>query len=148
MKKISFKKLDESAKLPTRKHQDDAGIDVYALETFRIAGGEQKVIHTGIALADCPKEHVLLVWPKSGLDAEFGLHTGAGVIDSGFRGEILILLKNMSEFIWEISAGEAIAQIVVVPRPIYVIVEAEEVSETERGETGGIVNSVKKDGNG
>lgn len=139
--KLEFIKLDENAKLPTRKHKADAGVDVYALETVRIAANSQKAINTGIGLANCPNAYVLFVWPKSGLDTRYALHTGAGVIDSTYRGEILILLKNMSEFMWEIEAGDAIAQLVLVACPEYEIVEAQEVKTTDRGADAGIARS-------
>jgi len=142
MLSVKFNKLTDEAKLPTRKHKMDAGIDVYSLETVRLAANSQKVIHTGIALAKCPRRYVLQVWPKSGLDAEFGLHTGAGIIDCEYRGEILILLKNMSEYIWEIEAGDAIAQLVLLPCPGYEIELTEDTDETERGDTGGITKTV------
>lgn len=137
---LIFYKLRKDAKLPTRKYEFDAGLDIYTPVEVKIPPGDQAVIMTGLALAHAPKDVVIQVWPKSGLDARLCAHTGAGIIDSGYRGEILILIKNTSKKYWLIfEPGDAIAQLVVVP------CEHPEVCETtikppatDRGASGGI----------
>jgi len=136
---LKFRLLTEDAIAPTRKHDGDAGLDVYSNETITIASGDQTVVRTGVALADAPSNIVIQVWPKSGLDAQYGITTGAGVIDSGYRGEVLILIRNMGLFSYTIEKGSQIAQLLVVPvmRPLVVI--ASKGTKTLRGATGGIV---------
>jgi len=139
---IKFKKLSPDAIVPTRKFKDDAGLDIYSLETVYIDTHSQAVLRTGIALAGAPESCVIQVWSKSGLDARLGLHVGAGIIDPNYRGEILVLLKNMTRHSVGISKGDAIAQLVIVPcmRPDVEIVET--IEATERGGQGGITNEV------
>jgi len=137
---LKFKKLDPRAKLPTRKNSLDAGLDVFCLDVETIPANDQSIVRTGIGLADAPENCVIQVWPKSGLDAQFGLHTGAGIIDSGYRGEILILLKNMSDSWVRLEAGDAIAQLVVVPCLRPWIIEVVSPTESERGADGGITS--------
>jgi len=138
---IRFKKMQASAKIPSRKHKADAGLDLYTLEDVIIRPGEQQVVHTGIKLAEAPDNIVLQIWPKSGLSSKYGLQTGAGIVDSGYRGELLVLLQywpgsNVGAL--QLEAGEAIAQIVPVllaPADI----EVGECKQTERGADGGIL---------
>ena len=141
--KLLLYKSAEGAKMPTRKHTRDAGLDVYALHQIHIPAGEQAVVRTGITMAGVTEDCVILVWPKSGLDARLGLHTGAGVIDSGYRGEILVLLKNTSKHNVMVEAGDAIAQLVTVPvlRPEVAIVHTVDLA-TLRGNTGGVTDEV------
>jgi len=166
---VKFKKLVDHAILPTKKHDTDAGYDLYASEDVTIEAGSQRVVNTGIQLANIDmlyysyafplgddeeegifgdveevvtelksSELALLIWPRSGLDAKFGLHTGAGVVDAGYRGEILVLIKNMGTEPYEIKRGDKIAQMVPTSIPHIVIEEVTEIIDTDRGESGGI----------
>lgn len=141
---VKFKLLHKDAIVPTRRFYLDAGLDVYALQTTYIAARRQAIIRTGIALADAPSDCVIQLWSKSGLDANLCLHVGAGIIDPNYRGEILVLLKNMGNESVGINKGDAIAQLVIVQcmRPDIEIVS--EVEATDRGEQGGI-NEVERD---
>ena len=142
---IQFKKIHEDAILPCRKHKGDAGLDVFALETFQLRRREQKVVQTGIVLAGCPDDVGLFVWPKSGLDAEFGISTGAGVIEPTYRGEILILVRNMSSFAIQIEKGDAFAQLVPLKLANEDVEEVDSLEETERGADGGIARSINNE---
>ena len=139
---IKFKRLSSDAIIPSRKFGGDAGLDVYALDTVYIDSHSQDVLRTGIALAGAPENCVIQIWSKSGLDARLGLHVGAGIVDPNYRGEILVLLKNMTSHSVGINKGDAIAQLVIVPcmRPQVEIVE--ELEATDRGGQGGITDEV------
>ena len=141
---IKFTKLEDDAKLPSRKHSSDVGLDVFALDAVRIKPKDRAIVRTGVALADLESNLAILVWPKSGLDARLGVHTGAGVIDPGYRGEILILLHNLGNEEVYIEKGSAIAQLVVVPfvslTPSFGL-----STDSDRGETGGILRELKEE---
>ena len=142
---LKFKKVKEDAIIPAKKHGSDAGLDVFTRETFQLRRGEHKVVQTGIVLADCPEDIVLFVWPKSGLDAEFGLTTGAGVIDPGYRGEIMILVKNTGAYAIQIEKGDAFAQLVPTKISKVEVEEVDEVKQTDRDKDGGIARSVNNE---
>lgn len=143
MSNIRFKKMQASAKIPSRKHKTDAGLDLYALEDVIIRPGDQKVVHTGIKLAYAPENTVLQIWPKSGLSSKYGLQTGAGIVDSGYRGELLVLIQywpGSNANALQLEAGEAIAQIVPVSLAP-VDIEVGECKQSDRGAEGGILRT-------
>lgn len=137
---LKVKKLDEEAKIPTRKYPTDAGMDVYALNDIIIKPHTIQVVKTGITV-DFPDNTVALVWPKS--RANFLI--GAGVIDSSYMGEILVKVSNISDKELKIEKHQGLAQIVIVPVLCPLIEEVDEINkdETERGATGGIVGNAK-----
>jgi dUTP pyrophosphatase len=165
---LKFRKVHPDAIIPTRKHQYDAGVDLCALQYVVIPPWSQEVVDTGVELVELPElelasnppnylfdwssvyfgvfssewKSVLQIWPKSGLDANKALHTGAGIVDYLYRGRVLILVKNQSDNIIMIHKGDPIAQGVVVPCYVGEVEETMENNETERGATGGIVNEV------
>ena len=139
---IQFKRLTDTAKLPTRKNKHDAGLDIASIVNEIIQPRDQAIIRTGIALANMPHNFVIQVWPKSGRDVREGLHTGAGIIDSGYRGEILLLVRNMSDETIYIKAGDAVAQLVVLPCVFPQPKWTEDTSDTERGADGGILRTL------
>ncbi len=132
---IKVKKLFPSATLPSYAHPHDAGLDLYSAETTTILPQERKLISTGIALA-IPSGYVGLVWDKSGLATNHGLKTMAGVIDAGYRGEVKILIHNLSTQPYIVPAGTKIAQLLIQPVEQKQIVEVKELDETARGEQG------------
>lgn len=139
MKTIKFKKIHDLAILPNKKNKDDAGYDLVSIEEAVIPANRQQVFRTGIELADCPKNVVLQVWSRSGLDSKYGLHVGAGIVDSGYRGEILVCLKNTFPNDYEVKIGDKIAQLVPVSLPGIQVEEVfQSTAETSRGKTGGI----------
>lgn len=141
--KILLTKINDNAILPIRKFPTDAGVDVCSVQSFTIKPREQAVVRTGLKVASIPEQCCIQVWSKSGLDSKLGLHIGAGIIDSGYRGEILILAKNMSDNPIHIYPGTAIAQLLVVPI-VYAGFEFVEdfEDETERSGSGGIVSTL------
>src|ERR1700759_3548939 len=108
--------LDPPAALPARAHPDDAGLDLHALDAATLAPGQRASIPTGIAVEIEPG-HAGLVLPRSGLAARHGISVvnAPGLIDSGYRGELRVLLLNTDRSeSFELSAGDRIAQLVVI----------------------------------
>lgn len=135
---LRVRRLDDRAVLPTRAHAGDAGLDLHALDGATLAPGERAAIATGIAV-EIPGGHAGLVLPRSGLALRHGLAlvNAPGLIDSGYRGELRVLLLNTDRAaVFRITAGDRIAQLVVVPVQTVSIVEAEELSVSARGAGG------------
>jgi dUTP diphosphatase len=131
-------KLKEGAVLPTRAHDGDAGLDLCAVEAAHIGPGERWSVGTGIAV-EIPEGHAGLVLPRSGLAREHGISlvNGPGLIDSGYRGEVSVLLLNTDPAeIFRIEPGDRIAQLVVVPVAHVEPVEAEALADSARGDGG------------
>lgn len=135
IKLIKVKKLSEDAILPKYAKADDAGMDFYSNQDTQILPNERKLINTGISIA-IPKGYVGLIWDKSGIATKHGVKTMAGVIDSGYRGEIKILFHNLSNETYLIEKNKKIAQMLIQPVEQREIVEVEELDNTDRG-TGG-----------
>jgi len=130
--------INRNAIIPSKKYPSDAGYDIFSLAGEHIPPRGQNIIRTGVGLNYLTPGYVIQVWPKSGMDAGYSLHTGAGIIDSAYRGEILVLLKNMSDKWVEIGAGEAIAQLVFVPVMSPIIETVKLNSSSARDDDGGI----------
>jgi dUTP pyrophosphatase len=131
-------KLRDEAVVPTRAHAGDAGLDLYACEAAHIGPGERWGVGTGIAV-EVPEGHAGLVLPRSGLAREHGiaLVNAPGLIDSGYRGEVRVLLLNTDPAeTFKVAPGERIAQLVIAPVALPEPVEAEGLSGTARGAGG------------
>lgn len=131
---IKIERLSPFAKIPTRAHKTDAGLDLYADDYCTLFPGDITGIKTGIKM-QIPAGCAGLVWDKSGL-AKTGLHAIAGVIDSDYRGEIIVLIKNLSEDIINISRGQKIAQMLIQRIETPEIIEGQIEDETKRGAGG------------
>ena len=129
---LKLKRLSPTAKLPTRARQNDAGFDLYSNDYYSLMPGERIIIQTGIKIA-IPDGYVGLIWDKGGI-AKDGIHTIAGVIDSGFRGEVTVNLVNLSHNIYNIAPGQKVAQMLIQKVEFPEIVEAEVDNQTDRGE--------------
>ncbi|HWF24678.1 MAG TPA: dUTP diphosphatase [Solirubrobacteraceae bacterium] len=135
---LRVRRLDPDAKLPTRAHDGDAGLDLYALEGATLGPGERISLGTGIAV-EIPPGRAGLVLPRSGLAARHGiaLVNAPGLIDSGFRGEVRVLLLNTDrEQPCEIRPGDRIAQLVLVAVEALDLVVVDELELSERGAGG------------
>jgi dUTP pyrophosphatase len=131
-------KLKDEAVLPTRAHDGDAGLDLYACEAAHIGPGERWSVGTGIAV-EIPAGHAGLVVPRSGLAREHGiaLVNSPGLIDAGYRGEVRVLLLNTDPAeIFRVAPGDRIAQLVVAPVALADPVASEELTESARGDGG------------
>jgi dUTP pyrophosphatase len=134
MLRIMVKKLHPAAQLPRYAHTGawgDLAADLYAAEPATLAAGQTLAVPTGIAL-EFPSEYGALVEDRSGL-AMKGLTTLAGVIDPGYRGEIKVVLTNLSAEVKLISVGDRIAQLRLVRRYEAVFEEVDELIEAPRG---------------
>ena len=136
---VKVKKLDSRAVIPSRGSAAAAGADLYALTDgdISVAPGETVFVHTGIAL-EIPSGLVGLVYARSGLACKSGLAPAnkVGVIDSDYRGEVMVALHNHSAETRTVSSGDRIAQLVIAPYIPAVFEEADELSDTVRGEGG------------
>ena len=135
---LRVQRLAATAKLPSRATAGDAGLDLYASEPARLDPGARASVGTGIAV-EIPDGHAGLVLPRSGWAAKHGISlvNAPGLIDAGYRGEVRVLLLNTDPIeAFEISEGDRIAQLLVVPFSSLEPVEAESLAESERGEGG------------
>ena len=135
---LRFARLSEDAILPTRAHDGDAGLDLYAREPAHLGPGERWSVGTGIAV-EIPDGHAGLVLPRSGLAREHGISlvNSPGLIDSGYRGEVrVLLLNNDPAEVFRVEPGDRIAQLLIVPFIEAEPFEADELSGSERGEGG------------
>jgi dUTP pyrophosphatase len=131
-------KLTDNAVLPTRAHEGDAGLDLYACEAAHIGPGERWGVGTGVAV-EIPDGHAGLILPRSGLARDHGISlvNAPGLIDAGYRGELrVLLLNNDPADIFRIAAGDRIAQLVLVPVAIATPVETPGLTDSARGEGG------------
>lgn len=143
---VNIKKLNKNAVLPKYGSEFSAGADLYALleKDLVIYPQETEFIHTGIAM-EIPEGLVGLVYARSGLACKNGIAPAnkVGVIDSDYRGEIIVALHNHSDSPFTVSNGERIAQIVFTPYVAAVFKEKAELSDTVRGK-GGFGSTGKK----
>jgi dUTP pyrophosphatase len=132
---LKVKKLHPDAKVPPKPYEGDAGIDLCAVEEITIPAGGRGSVPTGLAF-ELPQGTVGLIWDKSGMAKKQGVKVMGGVIDEGFRGEVLVCLANLSSEPQTITKGQKAAQMLVQKVEHVSIEEAEELSETERGAQG------------
>ena len=138
MIELPVRRLRPDAVLPGRAYAGDAGLDLVACERHKLGPGERAVVGTGIAVA-VPEGFAGFVQPRSGLAARHGVSVvnAPGLIDSGYRGEIRVVLLNTDRrepFV--VEPGMRIAQLVVLPVPELELAEVEELPESERGVRG------------
>jgi dUTP pyrophosphatase len=135
---LLFQRLHEDAVVPDRAYAGDAGLDLVACERSEIGPGERAIVGTGLAVA-IPEGHAGFVQPRSGLAADHGvtvLNT-PGLIDSGYRGELRVILLNTDRSeTFTVEPGMRIAQLVVVPLAMAETAEVDELPSSERGVRG------------
>ena len=134
--KIKFKKLSPIAVVPSKAHASDAGFDLTCTR-FEVTNGELFTYHTDIAV-EIPDWHVGLLFPRSSIYKQDLLLTNSvGVVDSGYRGEVMFKFKPIAyEVKQHYQVGDRIGQLIIIPYPYIEFVEAEELSESERGAGG------------
>lgn len=135
---INFRMSEDAADLcPAKAHPDDAAFDLFARQEVTLPAGNLALIHTGLFL-EVPAGYEAQVRPRSGLAVRHGLTVlnSPGTIDSGYRGEVGVILINTSRQEYTVRRGERIAQMVIQALPEVVLTKVETLTDTERG-TGG-----------
>ena len=139
MQTIKISKIDPNAYLPSRKHPADAGLDIYANCDIIIESHSTSIVSTGITL-EITDGFVGLLKPKGRNNHLLG----AGVVDAGYQGEILVKVANISDLPLEIKPGDAIGQLLILPiyTPEVLEVNPDQIhnENSSRGNTGGIVD--------
>jgi dUTP diphosphatase len=135
---VEIVRLRAEARMPDRAYAGDAGVDLAACEPVRLEPGERALVPTGLAVA-IPEGYAGFVQPRSGLATRNGVTivNSPGLIDSGYRGEIQVVLLNTDQqATFSAEAGERIAQLVILPVPGVALKEVEELPPSERGVRG------------
>jgi len=135
---LKVAKLKAEGRVPTRANEGDAGLDLYACEAAHLGPGERWSVGTGVGV-EIPVGHAGLVLPRSGLAREHGISlvNAPGLIDSGYRGEMRVLLLNTDPAeTFRIEPGDRIAQLLITPIAEAEPVEVESLSESARGAGG------------
>jgi dUTP pyrophosphatase len=133
--RLKVRKLREDAQIPRYAHgpEEDAGMDLCAVEAVSLAPGERKLVATGISI-ELPSGYEAQIRPRSGLALKYGitLPNSPATIDPGYRGEIRVILQNTGSEVFHVAPGERIAQMVIARYEAVEWVEGE-LSESERG---------------
>ena len=134
---VAATRLDRALPLPAYARPGDAGLDLTASEAATLEPGDRRLVSTGVAIA-IPEGHAGLVLPRSGLAMHRGVTVlnAPGLIDSGYRGELKVLLINHGAEAVAIERGERIAQLVIQPVAHARLVEVERLPDSARGEGG------------
>ena len=132
---IKVKLLHPDAMVPSRANSTDAGLDLHSIEGFALPCGYIATVATGISIS-IPDGYVARILPRSGLAAKHGIHVMAGVVDSSYRGEIKVVLANLSKGHAGFVIGSRIAQLVIQKVELWTPVVVDELDETLRGDKG------------
>jgi len=139
---VYIKKLEESAIIPTRATDTDAGYDLYSINDGVVPAGGRKVVGTGIAIAIPGGKSVLTpsyygrIAPRSGLAVKKGIDVLAGVVDSGYRGEVGVVLQNLSDEDFPYKKGDRVAQLILEQCNTIGWVELDELKDSVRSDGG------------
>jgi len=109
---IKINKIIPQATIPTRANGTDAGYDLYAAVSGRISGKNRDIVNTGIRIA-IPEGYYGRIAPRSGLAVKHGIDVLAGVVDSGYRGEVGVVLQNLGLMDFEFNEGDRVAQLII-----------------------------------
>ena len=134
---LQIRRLNEHSIIPTRAHATDAGFDIYSPIGVNIGVGAKVTIPTGLSIA-LPENTVGLIYPRSSLGTKHDLILAntVGVIDSGYRGEIMVVIRNQGDSVYTIHTGDRIAQMIITPYLAPEIVEVTELADSDRGANG------------
>ena len=134
---LPFKRIHPDAVLPAYAHPSDAGMDLRSVDELVLPPGGRALVHTGLVMA-LPPLYEAQVRPRSGLALKHGVTVlnAPGTVDSGYRGEVGVILANFGDVDFPVKKGDKIAQLVIAPVTQPVIAETEFVDETDRGAGG------------
>jgi dUTP pyrophosphatase len=132
---MQIQKIHPHAVTPTRGTSEAAGLDLSCVESVIILPGQSALLPTGLRVA-IQQGWVGLIWPRSKLGAKKRIQVLAGVVDSDYRGEVMIALLNSGEEPLEIRRGDKVAQLILQPVSLCDVVEVEHLDETGRGKRG------------
>jgi dUTP pyrophosphatase len=132
---VQVRLIDVLAQVPTKANNNDAGFDLYSTIDVIIEPKQRKTVNTGIAL-QMPDNLAGLIWPRSGLSVKQGIDVLAGVVDSGYRGEIMVCLYNTSDNDVVIRTGDRIAQMIFQEVPHVIMGVHESLGSSQRGSNG------------
>lgn len=110
---VTYKLIHKDAKFD-KKHDGDAGFDLYALTPLRVLPNSVVKIQTGVVITKCPKSLCGIISERSGLALRSSIRIGGGIVDSCYRGEVCVIFHNLGDEAFEITKGQAVAQIVFV----------------------------------
>lgn len=133
--KIKVVRIHKDTPLPSYAHNGDAAFDLFSTETITFRSGDVHSVPAGIKL-EIPDGYAGLIWDKSGLAIKHGLKVLGGVVDSGYRGEVMVGMTNLTDTEYSLKKGEKVAQMIIQKVERVSIEEVEELSETKRGEGG------------
>jgi len=131
---MKVKKLAPHAKLPLRAHATDSGADLFALERTVLAPRAITYVHTGIGV-ELPESTSGIIWGKSSVESK-GIKAMAGLVDAPYRGELIVCMYNLNDTEFTFEQGQKVAQLVVLPTLYPAFEEAEELTDTARGNGG------------
>lgn len=126
--------IDDGAFVPTRAHAEDAGLDLYAMDTQIVPAKEGAIFDTGVHVK-IPKGRCGLLVSKSGLNTKHGI-TSTGLIDAGYTGSIVVKLYNHSGYDYKVERGNKISQLVILPVETPDVLLVDSVEGGERGDSG------------
>jgi len=132
---LKFMKLNRDATTPTKANSSDAGFDLYASHGTILQKHTHKLIKTGIAI-EIPKGYVGLIWPRSGMAYKHGIDVFAGVIDSGYRGDVGVILYNSQYGNYAIEKGDRVAQLILQKVEDFELIEVSNLNDTDRNNAG------------
>jgi dUTP pyrophosphatase len=134
---VAIRRLRPNARVPEQAYEGDAGLDLAACDPVVLEPGERAVVATGLAV-EIPEGFAGFVQPRSGLAARHGIGivNAPGLIDSGYRGEIRVVLLNTGRESFAVEPGMRIAQLVIAPVAAVRLIEVEELATSERGSRG------------
>lgn len=131
--KIKILKIDESVPLPNYAKSGDAGLDLYSAEEIVLKPGQRYGVRTGIKM-EIPDNFVGLIWDKSGIALNAGIKTMGGVVDSGYRGEVKVIIINLSDRNFVVKKHTKVAQMLIKKVERAEIEMVDHLTETDRGD--------------
>ena len=131
---MNVKKIHPNALLPRRAHPTDSGADLFAVERTVLPPHAVTHVHTGVAV-ELPENTSGIIWGKSSVESK-GIKAMAGLVDAPYRGELIVCMFNLNDTEFVFEAGQKVAQLVILPTLYPDFTEADELSDTARGNGG------------